>query len=73
MVGGNPPNHLGDFEKRLTLKPCFLLVNVGLECGMWKRGSRKMEEEEQSLETWRVRQGKEKDVCILCVIVMEDG
>jgi len=40
MVGGNPPNHLGDFEKKLRLGPCFLGVNVGLECGMWKRGSR---------------------------------
>ncbi len=43
MVGGNPPNHLGDFEKKLTLRPCFLGVNVGLECGMWKRGSRRNE------------------------------
>jgi hypothetical protein len=44
---------------------------LSVVCG--KKGLEEMEEEEQSLETWRVRQGNEKDVCILCVIVMEDG
>jgi hypothetical protein len=40
MVGGNPPNNLGNFKENIRIRALFLGVNVGLVCGMWKRRTR---------------------------------
>jgi hypothetical protein len=82
VVGGNPPNHPGDFSEGIRIKalfskgqcgPCVVCKERGL--GKWLGGlgidSRLLGDRKLSLRKWM--KGMEKEVRILCVILMEDG
>jgi hypothetical protein len=47
MVGGNSSNHLEHFKERIRIKAYFLVVKVGIMCGMWGRGIKEVGEDEE--------------------------
>ncbi len=82
MVGGNPPNHLGDFEEGIRIRalfsrgqcgPCVICGERGLGEGLGGFGIhlRFLGDVEFSLGEWSKIMEKKK--CTLCVILMKDG